>query len=281
MLWCDGHGACFGPSWRQQFLILALITVAVAATIVGSTVAMNNSAAQECRLRNGAVFRPLSAAYNSQAASVITRLEHVGPVEVIENQTLSILGSIDTYQLRAQVAPGPFAGPMLSLLSGHYPSAPDQVAVTSGVALAFHLTIGKSWQVGGVARDVVGIVENPQSLLDAFAFVVPGQVVDPTGVTVLFEVPGAPLTAFKGAQIETPASVAAVESVESRDDLTRGPGLGMLLIALVSIGGFTVLVQRRMRSIGMLESTGATDRHVRLVVSANGAVVGIAVRSSA
>ena len=50
----------------------------------------------------------------------------------------------------------------------------------------------------------------------------------------------------------------------------------MLLIALVSIGGFTVLAQRRMRSIGMLESTGATDRHVRLVVSANGAVVGVA-----
>ena len=52
--------------------------------------------------------------------------------------------------------------------------------------------------------------------------------------------------------------------------------LGMLLIALVSIGGFTVLAQRRMRSIGMLESIGATDRHVRLVVSANGTVVGIA-----
>jgi putative ABC transport system permease protein len=50
----------------------------------------------------------------------------------------------------------------------------------------------------------------------------------------------------------------------------------MLLIALVSIGGFTVLAQRRMRSIGMLESIGATDRHVRLVVSANGTVVGIA-----
>jgi putative ABC transport system permease protein len=49
----------------------------------------------------------------------------------------------------------------------------------------------------------------------------------------------------------------------------------MLLIALVSVGGFTVLGQRRLRSIGMLESLGATDRHVRLVVRANGAVVGL------
>ena len=49
----------------------------------------------------------------------------------------------------------------------------------------------------------------------------------------------------------------------------------MLLIALVAVGGFTVLAQRRLRSLGMLASTGATDRHVRLVVLANGAVVGI------
>ena len=50
--------------------------------------------------------------------------------------------------------------------------------------------------------------------------------------------------------------------------------VGMLLIALVSIGGFTVLAQRRMRSLGMLESMGATDRNVRLVLEANGVIVG-------
>ena len=49
----------------------------------------------------------------------------------------------------------------------------------------------------------------------------------------------------------------------------------MLLIALVSIGGFTVLAQRRMRSLGMLESMGATDRNVRLVLEANGVIVGV------
>ena len=50
--------------------------------------------------------------------------------------------------------------------------------------------------------------------------------------------------------------------------------VGMLLIALVSIGGFTVLAQRRMRALGMLESMGATDRNVRLVLEANGVIVG-------
>ena len=52
--------------------------------------------------------------------------------------------------------------------------------------------------------------------------------------------------------------------------------VGMLLIALVSVGGFTVLAQRRLRSLGMLGAVGATDRNVRLVVRANGIVVGVA-----
>ena len=50
--------------------------------------------------------------------------------------------------------------------------------------------------------------------------------------------------------------------------------VGMLLIALVSVGGFTVLAQRRLRALGMLESMGATDRNVRLVLRANGVIVG-------
>ncbi len=52
--------------------------------------------------------------------------------------------------------------------------------------------------------------------------------------------------------------------------------VGMLLIALVAVGGFTVLAQRRLRSLGMLGALGATDRNIRLVVRANGVLVGVA-----
>ena len=52
--------------------------------------------------------------------------------------------------------------------------------------------------------------------------------------------------------------------------------IGMLLIALVGVGGFTVLAQRRLRSLGMLGAQGASDQHIRLVVRANGVVVGVA-----
>ena len=51
--------------------------------------------------------------------------------------------------------------------------------------------------------------------------------------------------------------------------------VGMLLIALVAVGGFTVLAQRRMRSLGMLGALGATDRNIRLVVRINGVLVGV------
>jgi putative ABC transport system permease protein len=265
----------FRREWRQQFLILALITVAVAATILGASVAVNNPPPKDA----GFGTAPYSTTFTSDSAksqTFIAQAQHLGTVQVIENQTYSIPGSINTYQLRSQVAPGPFGAPMLSLLSGHYPSNATQVAVTSGVESAFHLSVGTSWNVGGAARDVVGVVQNPQSLLDEFALVVPGQVTSPTQVTVLFRVPASAVRSLaKVAPINTPASIAASNALNPETISLVALVLGMLLIALVSIGGFTVLAQRRMRSIGMLESIGATDRHVRLVVAANGTVVGV------
>jgi putative ABC transport system permease protein len=265
----------FRREWRQQFLILALITVAVAATILGSSVAVNNPPPKDAGFGT-APYSVSFTSYNTKAQTFITKAEHLGTVQVIENQTYSIPGSINTYQLRSQAAAGPFGAPMLSLVSGHFPSGADQVAVTSGVATAFNLSLGKNWRVGGAERQVVGIVQNPQSLLDAFALVVPGQVANASQVTVLFNVPAASVrTLSNGVQINTPASVAASNPLNPETISLAALVLGMLLIALVSIGGFTVLAQRRMRSIGMLESIGATDRNVRLVVSANGTVVGI------
>jgi putative ABC transport system permease protein len=264
----------FRREWRQQLLILALIVIAVAATIVGSAVATNNPAPKNSGF--GTAQDSVSfTTYNAHTASVIASLEHrFGRVELIENETQSIPGSINTYQIRAQDPHGPFSGPMLSLVSGHFPSGADQVAVTSGLASAFHLRVGARWSVGGDVRQVVGIVKNPQSLLDEFALVAPGQVISPMGVTALFDAPDTSLSSI-GNNAQTPASVAQSNPLNPETISLAALVLGMLLIALVSIGGFTVLAQRRLRSIGMLESTGATDRHVRLVVSANGTVTGV------
>jgi putative ABC transport system permease protein len=265
----------FRREWRQQLLVLALITVAVAATIIGAAAATNNPPPKNAGFgtaQDMATFQAPDPHLASQLAALQQRFH---PTDVIENQTVAIPGSISTYQLRAQNPHGPYGQPMLSLVSGHFPAGAGQVAVTSGVASDFGLRIGSVWHQGGTARTVVGIVQNPQSLLDEFALVAPGQVHDPTQVIVLFDGSGRPPAAvahnITAAGSQTPANVVNPESIS-----VAGLVVGMLLIALVAVGGFTVLAQRRLRSLGMLASTGATDRHVRLVVLANGAVVGVA-----
>jgi putative ABC transport system permease protein len=263
----------FRREWRQQFLILALIIVAVAATIVGSAVSINTRQAADFGFGTAQDSVTLHSTPAQAAISIGQLRRQVGEVEVIDNETLSIPGSINTYQLRAENPRGPYSQPMLSLLSGHYPSGPEEVAVTSGVASAYHLKVGDQWDQGGTVRRVVGTVENPQNLLDQFALVAPGQVTAPTQVTALFDAEGASLKHI-GVSVQTPGSVSSSNVINPETISLAALVLGMLLIALVAIGGFTVLAQRRLRSIGMLESLGATDRHVSLVVCANGVVVG-------
>src|ERR1035438_2157589 len=179
----------------------------------------------------------------------------------------------------AQDPRGPFGQPMLTLLSGHYPIGPGQVAVTNGVASAFKLEIGDVWHQDGKARRVVGIVENPQSLLDEFALVAPGQVSTPSQVTVLFTAPPGTTAASLGSlsqDVVTRHDAVASNPLNPETIVLALATVGMLLIALVAVGGFTVLAQRRLRSLGMLGALGATDRNIRLVVRANGVVVGVA-----
>jgi putative ABC transport system permease protein len=264
----------FRREWRQQLLVLGLITVAVAATIIGAAVATNTPPKAGAGYGTARDMATFQAPDPHLASQIATLKQDYGRVDVIENQTVAIPGSINTYQLRAQNPRGPYGQPMLSLVSGHFPAGPGQVAVTSGVASDFGLRIGSVWHQGGTARTVVGIVQNPQSLLDEFALVPPGQVRNPTQVTVLFDGHGSPPAGLArditAAGSQTQANVINPETIS-----TAGLVVGMLLIALVAVGGFTVLAQRRLRSLGMLASMGATDRHVRLVVLANGAVVGI------
>jgi len=260
--------------WRQQLLILALIIVAVAATFVGAAVATTTpvpATAGFGTARDSAMFSDSGPRLAGQIAALQHRF---GRVDVIENQTLRVPGTVFTYDLRAQNPHGPFGGPMLSLLSGHYPAAPGQVVLTSGLASQLRLRVGDTWRAGGAARTVVGVGANPQNLLDEFALVLPGQVTTPTQTTVLFNAPGVDPSSI-GRYVSTPGKVASSSVVNPETISLTAATLGMLLIALVGVGGFTVLAQRRLRSIGMLGAQGATDRHIRLVIRANGAATGV------
>ncbi len=267
----------FRREWRQQLLVLGLIVVAVAAIVVGSATAKDTPPAANAGFGTATDMATFQAPDPHLASQIAALRNRFHTIDVIENQTVAVPGSVSTYDLRAQNPHGRYGQPLLSLVSGHYPAGPGQVAVTSGVAAELHLSIGSTLSSAGVSRRVVGIVQNPQSLLDEFALVVPGQVTAPSQVIVLFDAPGVrPRTI--GPTVSTPQSVAAAQSSNPLNPTTIVLALatvGMLLIALVSVGGFTVLAQRRLRSLGMLGALGATDRNIRLVVRINGVLAGV------
>jgi putative ABC transport system permease protein len=264
----------FRREWRQQFLVLALITVAVGATVVGAAVATDTPPPAGAGFGTATDLATFGG--GPQLARQIASLrQRFGRVDVIENQAMTVPGSIETFTLRAQDPHGPFGQSMLSLISGRYPAGPGQAALTPDLARTLNLKAGDLWSEGGKSWRVTGIVTNPQSLLDEFALVAPGQVTTPTQVTVLFDAPEVK-DASIGPTVVSRQSAAASNPLNPETIVLGLATVGMLLIALVAAGGFTVLAQRRLRSLGMLGSLGATDRNIRLVVRVNGLLVGLA-----
>ncbi len=226
----------FRREWRQQLLVLALIVVAVAATFLGAAVATNTPPPAGAGFGTAQDLASFQAPDPHLAAQIAALQHRFGRVDVIEDQTVAIPGSINTYDLRAQNPRGPFGQPMLSLVSGHYPAGPGQVAVTDGVASAFNLKVGDVWRQDGTARRVVGIVQNPQSLLDEFALVAPGQVRTPSQVTVLFDAPGADRASL-GPNVTTRSAAAQSNPINPETIVLALATVAMLLIALVASGG--------------------------------------------
>jgi putative ABC transport system permease protein len=263
--------------WRQQLLILALITVSVAATVVASTVATNTPAPAAAVLGTAQDAASISGRPVTINAGIAKIQSLYGNTDVIENESVPVPGTLNTFDLRAQDPHSPFGGPLLSLVSGQYPTSTSEIAVTSGVAADFSLKTGSSWTVAGKTWKVTGIVQNPQSLEDEFALVIPGQVPSPDNATVLFNAPGqtaAALQSQTGLNVTTAQTVANTNTINPETISIAAAVLGMLLIALVGIGGFAVLAQRRLRAIGMLAAQGARERNIRLVIRANGVATG-------
>jgi putative ABC transport system permease protein len=279
----------FRREWRQQLLVLALLVLAVAATIWGAGVATNTppSNPNAGTFGTAAALVTLPGTDPHLPADITTVTSKYGPADVIENQNINT-GLTEPVQLRAQNPHGPFGGPMLSLVSGHYPTGPGQVALTSQVASTYNVGAGGLWHADGRAWRVVGMVQNPGNLLDEFALVAPGQVTAPTQVTILLGPAAVPQNQNQGpgqGQSQGLPGLPAAAAISYPTGASAGipPAtivlvvavLGLVFIGLVAVAGFTVMAQRRLRALGMLAALGATERNVRLVMVANGAVIGV------
>ncbi|MDQ6725394.1 MAG: FtsX-like permease family protein [Actinomycetota bacterium] len=270
----------FRREWRRHVLVLAMLAVAVAATIVGLGTATNAS-----QLKADPTFGTAGTIINirgsdAQLSADIAALRvKAGAVDVVAHQQVPVPGSVSTLDLRDQAPGGTFDHVTLRLDSGRYPTGPDEVAVTSGTAKTWDLKVGSSWTANGRTRKVVGIVENPLNLLDQFALVAPGQADPPTTVSIFIATwhpsPGdnfrLPSGTGMGIESRGQPSTAAVDALV----LALGT-LGLLFVGLMAVAGFTVMAQRRQRALGMLAALGATEKHVRLVMLADGAAVGAA-----
>lgn len=167
---------------------------------------------------------------------------------------------------------------MLALREGRYPMAAGEVAVTDAVAETSKLDLGATFALDGTPRTVVGLVENPSGLDDEFALVAPAHDTARESVTILVRTSSERVQSFRppaGSAREIASRGGGNEGVLATVGVLGVATVALLLVALLAAAGFVVIAQRRLRQLGMLAAIGATEKHLRLVMVANGAVVGV------
>ena len=270
----------FRREWRQQILVTALLTVAVAAAIGSVTVAYNSAPGAAEFGSAGHLLRFDGGDPRLLAADLAAAEERLETIDVIGHRSLTVPGSVDKVEFRAQDPLRAYGGARLALRRGSYPNGAGEVAVTDGVAALLGLEIGQTLDLDGRRRAVVGIVENPRDLSDEFALVSPSSAGRPDHVTVLVDADADAVDTFVDELLQGDRSALVGSGPPSNN---RGADalamfsvatVFLLLATLVAAAGFAVVAQRRLRQLGMLAAIGATGKHLRLVLLTNGAVVG-------
>ena len=269
----------FRREWRQQILLMTLLTVAVAAAIGSVTIAYNSGAADDAEFGSAtSLLRFDGTDPQALEAGLASAEESFGTTEVIGHRSAVVPGGVETVEFRAQDPDGPYGSELLALRRGNYPVSPGQVAVTDGVAELLRLEIGSTLALDGLRRTVVGIVENPRELSDEFALVSPSSASTPGYVTVLVDASFESIDSYRQSLTDRSALVvmASRPSDQAAETLAMFSvaTVFLLLASLVAAAGFAVIAQRRLRQLGMLAAIGATQKHLRLVLLANGAIVG-------
>jgi putative ABC transport system permease protein len=271
----------FRREWRQQILVVTLLTVAVAAAIGSVTIVHNTAPADNSQFGSANTLLEFDGSDPRKLqAGLASARRSFGTIDVIAHRSVAIPGSVETVDYRAQDPGGPYGGELLALRRGSYPTGPGQVAVTDGVAELLRLDIGSTLALDGRRRTVVGIVENPRKLSDEFALVSPSSAGAADHVTVLVDASEESVESFFGPGPNPPPALAGTQ-IRGNDHPEAEPlamfsvtTVFLLLASLIAAAGFAVVAQRRLRQLGMLAAVGATQKQLRLVLLANGAIVG-------
>ncbi len=262
--------------WRQQLLVMILLALTVAAAAFGVAAAYNVASLPNPQFGSASYLLQLAGPQKTMTADITAARRAFGSVQVIGREFVSIPGSAQTVEFRALNPDGPYSGPMLALMRGHYPSGAGQVAVTTGVAQTTQARIGSVLSLPGHHQRVTGIVEDPSDLTDQFALVPPSAAGPAQGVTVLLDASPAAFSAFRDTfhgQLVWQARGASTQGAVAAGALGAVTVL-LALVSLVAAAAFAVIAARRQRQLGMLAAIGATRRQLRMVMVATGALVG-------
>jgi putative ABC transport system permease protein len=267
----------FRREWRQQLLVLALLTAAVATSIGFASAAYLITPVPDNAEFGAASHFIRFSGTDPQIleADVAAAREVFDTYEVIYHRPVPVPGLFEPVDYRAQNPDGPLGGPRLALREGTYPAG-SQVAVTDGAADLLDLGIGASLALDGESRTVVGIIENPGNLADEFVLVPPTQTDGATEATILVNASDDQVLSFRipsGSGL-TVASRPANQDVVAAVGVLVFSTVGLLLIALIATASFVVIAHRRMRQLGILAAIGATEKQLRLVTLANGTLIG-------
>ncbi len=182
---------------------------------------------------------------------------------MIARWSITIPGSVESLEVRAQDPDGPFSEPLLALHDGRYPTAPGEVAVTDGVAELLQARRGGTVDIDGQRRRVVGVIENPSDLHEEFALVPATELDAAESVTILIGgtgafdevaalrdfgddyLPNADITSRQGEENASSSAAVAVLGTAT---------VAMVMVSLIAAAGFVVVAQRRQRQLGMLGS---------------------------
>ncbi|HEX2699250.1 MAG TPA: FtsX-like permease family protein [Acidimicrobiales bacterium] len=268
----------FRREWHQQVAVLALMTVSVAAAVAGATLAVTASSASQGEFGDAPSMARLDAATPGSAqATIADARRRWGSVEVIAHTSMAVPGSVVPLEVRRQDPAGSFGRPLLSLRSGRYPAAPNEVALTDGAAELLSVGIGGRVVLGDVQRTVVGRVENPSDLRGDFALLSPDEGAPADSWTLLFDADRRPVSAVREDGTRGGPNIGIMQRGDAGPVgalLLVAMTVSMALVGLIAASAFIVVAHRRQRQLGMLAALGAAGRHLRLVMLVNGALVG-------
>ena len=258
---------------------MALLTLAVAAATAGASAAFNLAPAEGNAARGSAdhSLHFEDADPTGMGVDIAAAEEWFGTIDVIGHSFLPLPGLFEPVELRSQDPDGAFSAPMLALVDGRSPTTNNEIALTNALSDTLDVGIGATVDLDDTTWTVVGIVENPSDLSDAFALVDPSQAVRSGTVTILVDGSVDRARSFRAPSGASPTASEGPgdEGVIAAAGVLVAASLLLVLVSLVAAAGFVVVAQRRLRQLGMLAAIGATERHLRLVTVANGAVVGL------